>query len=130
MKADSGQSLIEIAITVPLLLLILIGVVDIGRVYHHTIALASGAREGAAYAAMLSAPNDAAIKQRVCDATGFATLGSPCPGLELIGSGVGAGGADAYVLVTYDLDLLYGRIVGFADAVTLRASATFPGLAP
>ncbi len=130
MKTDSGQSLLEIAITVPLLLLILIGIVDIGRIYYYTIALSTGASAGAAYAATLSLSNEVAIKQRVCDASGFAALGSPCDGLDLVESSVGAGGADAHVVVTYDVDLLYGHILAaIPNTVRLRATAMFPGLA-
>lgn len=131
MKTDAGQSLLEIAITVPLLLLLLVGVVDIGRIYYYTIALSTGASEGAAYAATLSVPDAAAITQRVCDASGFAALGSPCDGLDLLESSVGTGGADAHVVVAYDLDLLFGHILAaIPNTVRLRATATFPGLAP
>ena len=132
-KDERGQGLVELAVALPLLLLILVGLVDIGRIYHSTIALSTGVREGAAYAATLSSPDPVGTLQRVCDASGIAAIGSPCPGLSLVDARIGAGGADAVTIVTYDLPLLYGRILGgFAGSgtVRLRASATYPGLAP
>ena len=44
-----GQDLVEFALVLPLLLLIVIGVLDLGRVFFASIALANVAREGARY---------------------------------------------------------------------------------
>lgn len=46
---DRGQNLVEFALVLPLLVLILFGAVDLGRVYFATITLTSAAREGARY---------------------------------------------------------------------------------
>lgn len=46
-KKTSGQELAEFAITLPLLLLILIGIFDLGRVVYSASALQNAAREGA-----------------------------------------------------------------------------------
>jgi len=44
-----GQSLVEIALSLPLLLLVLSGLLDLGRVYFVYVALEDGAGEGALY---------------------------------------------------------------------------------
>jgi len=44
-----GQSLLEFAITLPVMLLIIFGVLDLGRVFYSTIALRGAVREGARY---------------------------------------------------------------------------------
>ncbi len=44
-----GQELIEIALLIPLLLLIAFGVLDMGRVFHAAITMTNAAREGARY---------------------------------------------------------------------------------
>jgi Flp pilus assembly protein TadG len=44
-----GQSLVELAITAPLLLLILLGTIDLGRMYGDYVGLRNGAREGVGY---------------------------------------------------------------------------------
>lgn len=49
---QKGQSLVEVAIAMPLLILILMGILDLGRAYFTYVALADAAAEGAQYAAM------------------------------------------------------------------------------
>lgn len=51
-KRERGQSLVEIALSFPLLLLILSGLLDIGRVYYTYIAIEDAAAEGALYLAL------------------------------------------------------------------------------
>ncbi len=49
--AATGQSLVEFAVSLPVLLVILIGVVDLGRLYFSYISVVNAAREGARYGA-------------------------------------------------------------------------------
>ncbi len=59
-----GQSLVELAVALPLLLLLLLGTIDLGRVFFDYIQLRGAVREGAGYGAR--APSDAAgIEERV-----------------------------------------------------------------
>jgi len=51
MASENGQSLIEVALALPLLLVLLLGVVDGARAYHFAGLMATAAREGANYAA-------------------------------------------------------------------------------
>ncbi len=50
-RSPAGQSLLEFAITLPVLLMILLGVLDLGRIYFSYIAVVNSAREGARYGA-------------------------------------------------------------------------------
>ncbi len=50
-RSSRGQSLVEFALTLPILLLILVGVLDLGRLYFTYISLTNAAREGARYGA-------------------------------------------------------------------------------
>ncbi len=45
-----GQELVEFAVMLPLLLIILIGVIDLGRVFHASITIANATRTGARFA--------------------------------------------------------------------------------
>jgi hypothetical protein len=49
---ESGQALVETALIVPLLVLLLLGAVELGRVTYAAIELTNAARAGAQYAAM------------------------------------------------------------------------------
>ncbi len=64
-RRDAGQSLIEFALMLPLLLIAFVGVADVGRLFFYTSMISSAAREGAIYAASHSnarlIPNDPLI---------------------------------------------------------------------
>ena len=49
---EKGQSLTEVALVLPVLLVILAGVLDLGRLYYVTVAITDAAAEGATYAAI------------------------------------------------------------------------------
>ncbi len=51
-RREKGQSVAELALLLPLLMLLLLGCLDLGRAYRVWIALASGTREGARYACL------------------------------------------------------------------------------
>jgi Flp pilus assembly protein TadG len=48
---ERGQSLVELALVVPLLLLLLVGIIEIGRFAYYSILVSNAARAGAQYAA-------------------------------------------------------------------------------
>ncbi len=56
-RKERGQSLVEFALILPVLLIILAGVLDLGRLYYAYVAVTDAAAEGAAYAAIH--PDDA-----------------------------------------------------------------------
>jgi len=56
--ARRGQGLVELAISMPLLLLLMLGTIDIGRVFYDYVQLRNAVREGAGYGARM--PNDIA----------------------------------------------------------------------
>ena len=56
--ARSGQGIVELAISMPLLLLLMLGTIDIGRVFYDYVQLRNAVREGAGYGARM--PSDTA----------------------------------------------------------------------
>ncbi len=58
-RKERGQSLVEFVLILPVLLIILAGMLDLGRLYFAYVAVTDAAAEGAAYAAIH--PEDAAI---------------------------------------------------------------------
>ena len=55
---ERGQSLVELALLLPVLLIILLGLLDLGRAYYVSVALEDMAAEGAAFAAVQPNPGD------------------------------------------------------------------------
>jgi Flp pilus assembly protein TadG len=137
MVDEAGQSLVEFALALPVLLLILLGLADFGRAFFYTTAIANAARAGAEYAAKNAGAgaNATTIGYKVCNETGFVSYSSTatCPGLStaVSPSPPVSGGPDITVTVTYNFELfsayLVGRIIG-TDPIALRAQATFPAL--
>jgi Flp pilus assembly protein TadG len=57
-RVRRGQGLVELALAMPVMLLLLLGTIDIGRAFHDYVQLRNAAREGAGYGAHF--PNDTA----------------------------------------------------------------------
>jgi Flp pilus assembly protein TadG len=136
---ERGQSLVEFALALPVLLLLLLGLVDFGRAFYYTSTIANAARAGAEYAAhaTVTSPNTAftnQIKLKVCNETGLVPYNdaSSCATSPIdVPSAQFGPGQDAVVTVTYNFQpvsaYLVSRIVG-TPTLLLRASATFPSL--
>jgi hypothetical protein len=118
----SGQSLTEFAISMTFLLLLLSGILDLGRAYFVFLSLRDAAQEGAAYAAI--EPTDiAGIRQRVrqssrgpIDFTAFSDsqITVSHSGLACAGNGVNV-----------KLDLNFEFIAPFIGGNVLPLSADF-----
>ncbi len=65
-RSERGAALLETALTLPLLLLVTVGIVEFGRAYQTWQVLTNAAREGARVA-VLPGTNDAAVQDRVRD---------------------------------------------------------------
>ena len=77
LKSESGAELVEMALTLPLLLLVLMAIVDFGLLFQRTEILHNAAREGARIAARpTSTPAD--VQARVMDY--MTTSGLPAGG--------------------------------------------------
>src|SRR5262245_23243150 len=64
LKSDRGTALLEMALTLPLLLLVSIGIFEFGRAYQYEQVLTNAAREGARVAVLPGQPVDA-VQARV-----------------------------------------------------------------
>jgi Flp pilus assembly protein TadG len=133
-RHDDGQSLIELALALPLLLVALLGLVDLGRAYMYTTALSNAAREAALYAAQEPDATASEVAQHACDETGFSEFGAPCAsGITVTCTPCPSNGGDVTVEVSYRFGLVSGYLfqrVFATDTLVARASATFPGLGP
>ncbi len=130
---ERGQSLVEIALALPLVLVALLGLVDVGRSYVYTTALTNAAREAALYAATTPTATLAQVTQRACNETGFSDYGASCAtGITVTCSACPSSGSDVTVSVNYQFDLVSGYLFQHLmgrSSLTAHGSATFRSLA-
>ena len=103
-KGERGAAAVEFALIVPLLVVLVFGVIEFGRVLNVQISLSGAAREGARYMA---------IHKNVADAKETAWQAAPSvPGLSAsniaISPSTCVAGAKTTVTVTYTVDFLTG----------------------
>ena len=68
-QKERGQSVAEFALILPVLIIVMAGLLDLGRLYYSYVAVTDAAGEGAAYAA-IHPDNANDIVERAQDATG------------------------------------------------------------
>lgn len=61
-RAESGQSLVEFAMVLPLLLMVLFAIIDFGRVYQGHVTLTNAVREGARLGAVGGSSSEIAAR--------------------------------------------------------------------
>jgi Flp pilus assembly protein TadG len=141
MKSQRGSALVELTVTLPVLLLIVLGTADFGRVFYRSIEVTNAARAAAQYgardgsdaagmrtAAVIAAPNinlttgdvDASIAYQCANSSGttFTTASGPsdpCAGKHLIKT--------ATVTVTSAFNP-FTRFPGIPRALTLTRTAS------
>lgn len=64
-KDQRGQALVEFAIVLPIMLLVLFGMVEFGRIFYTQLAVNNAAREGARWAAVHAFTTADALKTKV-----------------------------------------------------------------
>ena len=113
-----GQELVEFAVMLPFLLLVLIGVVDLGRVFHASITIANASRTGARYATSYGFEDVAGVIN-----IDFATISSRAQ-TEAQNSGITLDsvvpncpggctrGGPVVVTVTHDFQFLFNAYIG------------------
>lgn len=139
-RTDSGQSLVEVALALPFLLLIVLGIGDLARFSYYSTAVTNAAREGALFGSRNISAGTAEIAQHACDELGFAPFGAPCPAtvhIECKRSGSECDSrkglpGDVQVHVFYDFSFvsmdLANAVLG-SRPVVIHGWGTFPGVA-
>ncbi|MCU1518658.1 MAG: TadE family protein [Pseudarthrobacter sp.] len=115
--SERGAAAVEFALVVPLLLLLLLGVVEFGRVFNAQLQLSAAARESVRVMAIQKQPSTA---------IGAAIAAAPSLRPTLTAANVQVSPAscaattDVTVTITYSMDLLSGL---FANAIPLTGRA-------
>jgi Flp pilus assembly protein TadG len=126
-----GQSMVEFALVVPIFLLILCGILDLGVVLYSQMTVISAAREGARVATTMTEDPGAipgAVQNQVEAAAGGLDVATSVCRIPKGGGGCGGlGGAEAgdsiRVVVTYDhhafFPLLFGATIPMSSQVQM-----------
>jgi len=116
-----GQSLIELALILPVLMLILMGIVDFGRAFNAYIIITNAAREGARYGAMHPA-DESGIRDRVINEAAGSGISIEADDVEVeFPNGTSEPGNPIRVTVTCDFSLITPFLLG--GNTTIRSSA-------
>ena len=109
-RCDRGQALVELALIAPILIILMLGVIDYGRVYFAYVSVTNGARVGADYAAIgpTQAADTAAIKAAALGDTGDLLNQSPTnPDVTVTTANDSQGRLYADVTMTYTFSTLF-----------------------
>jgi Flp pilus assembly protein TadG len=125
-RGQQGQSVLEMAFALPILLLILAAVIDFARAYDAYIVLTNAAREGARFSSR--DPSLSTDKIQTLVATDVTESGTNVTMMSDFASDdvtVEIGWRTVTVTVSYDFGLLFGGFVGL-DTVRLEKQAAMP----
>lgn len=135
-KNSRGQGLVEFALILPLLLVVLFGVFDLGRIYFSTITLTSAAREGARYLTVY--PGDVNSSSPYTNTVNIAIQEAWNSGILLTSKEVDVfctnsvddnecvGGQPAIVTVRHDFELILGWLLPSPITITRTAQMVVP----
>ncbi len=123
---EEGQGLLEMALTLPILLLLVVAVVDFGRAFDALIVLTNAVREGARYGSRVEDMTVSDIQDLVVeDVLGSGTNITNMPDFEASHVTVEIGAHSVRVAVSYDFQLWFGGIIGL-DTIELTKESVMP----
>nr|MBA3585281.1 pilus assembly protein [Gemmatimonadota bacterium] len=122
-----GQSLLELAIVLPILMALVIGIFEFGRAWNVRQVMTNSAREGARFAVIPGTPQDQ-VEQRVRDRMQDASLPDSLVSVVIVDSDAFASEVSITVQYPYTFQFL-GPIVSFlggnaAEYGTINLSTT------
>lgn len=120
---DRGAAAVELALVLPLLLLLVFGIVDFGRALNLQITLTQAAREGVRPAA-LRQPTSAVNAAVSSSTTG---ISAPAPSVAISACPTGPGTATVTVSKTFQFVTPVGAIADLFSASTLGGNIAMTG---
>lgn len=106
-----GQSLVELALVLPVLIILLLGLADLGRLFYAYVGISGAAAEGAAYGATIARRPDLDFveetRRRTVEATdGLVQLDDPAQQVTVVPASINPSTERITVTVTYDFELI------------------------
>jgi Flp pilus assembly protein TadG len=111
MKSENGQSLVEFALVLPLLVLLLFGIIDFGRIIHAYLTIDHAGREAARAASI--GKTKVEVEQVAIDSGKSINLSD-------VTVSPGTSGANATVTITYPITFLTPVIGNIVGPITLE----------
>ncbi len=134
MRTEHGQSMVEFAFSAVFILLLLVGIVDLGRAFFAYMTLRDAAQEGALYGSTY--PNDMeGVKNRVRGTAKFPvdltdTVNVTIPDPEIIGAACAGHSIKVQVIYNFTITTPFlGAVVG-SQTVPIKAMVTDTILRP
>ena len=126
-EGEKGQSLAEFALLVPVLLILLVGIVEIGWGLNSYLTVVDGARDGARLGSKGSA-TDGEIRALVVRETERLDGGVTPSDISIVRTTAGDGSTSIDVEVCYDHALIMGVPLIIPDPLQMCSSTTMPTL--
>jgi Flp pilus assembly protein TadG len=123
-QADQGAAAVEFVLVLPVLLIVLFGIIDFGRLMYAKLELAEAAREGARAAALVSVDDS---RNTINDIVAEMSSDMDSP-YSISGCGSSPGpGDDARVTLVYHFSFVTPFLgIGGDDGLTLTQTAVMP----
>lgn len=116
MRTQKGQSLVEFALILPLLLLILFGIMDFGRLFHVYLTIDHAGREAARSASI--GQNDTVVKKTAVDDA--VDIGLTVDKVVINPSGSRSSGNDVTITITYPITFLTPIVGSIVGPITIK----------
>ena len=100
MRSEKGQSMVEFALVVPLIILLLLGMVDFGRLFHAHLTLEHAGRE-AARAASIGKDEATVISTAISNAASLSLAEG-----QVHVSGLGTSGGNVTITIKYPISFI------------------------
>jgi Flp pilus assembly protein TadG len=126
-RARRGTALLELALVMPILGALLLGVLDFGRIYAEQLTVTAAAREGARDA--MHDSNDTNVRNVVInELNGAVSIANPASDITITPMATRISSGQVVVTVNYTHSFLFGLIRN--GNLALASSATMPYTAP
>ncbi|MCA0172570.1 TadE family protein [Bacillus sp. RAR_GA_16] len=118
MRSEKGQSMVEFALVLPILVMLLFGIIDFGRIFHTYLAIDHASREAARAASV--GENDATIISTAVKSASNISLGAGQ--IAVSPGGTKSSGSDVTVTITYPISFLTPVVSNLTGPITLKSS--------
>ena len=118
MRSEKGQAMVEFALVVPLLVMLLFGIIDFGRIFHTYLAIDHASREAARVASI--GESDATIVSTAV--TNAASVSLKSGQVSVSPGGTKSSGSDVTITITYPISFLTPVVSSITGPITLSSS--------